>query len=167
LEPDNESAARVADEGRTLVDNAIRLAEAWRSIRRARPDILAAATSGIPDPDLQGGDLDTLLRISDKGESQMSTIAKDLHVAPSTATRAVDRLVERGLATRYRDPDDGRVVRIMLTDEGLRTQAVARSGRHAFAVRLLRGFHPEDRAAIAALMPKLAAALTEDFGAQE
>ena len=163
LEPQEDVVTAVAHQGRALVDDAMRVGDAWRSIRRARTDILAAATSGVVDPNLEAGDLDTLIRISDKGESQMSTIAADLKVAASSATRAVGRLVDRGLASRRRDLDDGRIVRIVLTDEGLRIQAIARSGRHAFAVRVLQHFHPEDRAALAELMPKLAAALNEEF----
>lgn len=164
LAGDRPSAA--TDPSDRLLENAICLGVAWRTIRRSRTGILASATSGIIDPRLEAGDVDTLVHISSTGESRMSEIAAGLQIVPSTATRAVDRLVERGLATRRRDANDGRVVRISLTDDGLRVQAIARYGRHAFAARLLERFDPDDQDAIAALMPRLALALAEELGVE-
>jgi len=47
-----------------------------------------------------------------------TTIGDELVVPVPDVTRAVDRLVERGLATRERDPSDARAVRVRLTNLG-------------------------------------------------
>ncbi len=56
------------------------------------------------------------------GESQAGTTVKDVseHVGLSlpSASRTVDDLVKRALATREEDPDDRRVRRVSLTAEG-------------------------------------------------
>ena len=48
----------------------------------------------------------------------MGEISKALDVPLSTATRIVDGLVENGYAERVNDPDDRRIVRVTLTDDG-------------------------------------------------
>lgn len=48
----------------------------------------------------------------------MGTIAGALGIAVSATTTVVDRLVERGLATRLSDPKDRRVVICELTEKG-------------------------------------------------
>ena len=50
----------------------------------------------------------------------MGELSDALSVPLYTATRMVDPLVENGLADRLSDPDDRRVVRVTLTDDGLR-----------------------------------------------
>jgi DNA-binding MarR family transcriptional regulator len=60
------------------------------------------------------------------GPLPAGTLAARLGLTKGATTRAIDRLVEAGLATREVDPDDRRVVRVGLTgqqpaglDEGL------------------------------------------------
>ena len=48
----------------------------------------------------------------------MSELAEALRVEPSTATRAVQRLVNAGLAERRPSNDDGRVVQVEITEAG-------------------------------------------------
>lgn len=54
------------------------------------------------------------------GELSMSRIAEALDVSFSNATGLVDRMEERGLVERVRDPDDRRVVHVGLTTAGRR-----------------------------------------------
>ncbi|MBB3037121.1 MarR family winged helix-turn-helix transcriptional regulator [Hoyosella altamirensis] len=59
-------------------------------------------------------------------------------------SRMVERLVERGLIERTRDPFDGRGVRLALTDEGRKVQHQV-GGRHAVSVaRALRNALTDD-----------------------
>lgn len=58
---------------------------------------------------------------------RMSELAQGLLVSRPTASRVVDRLVDRGWVQRWHDPDDRRVVRLELTAEGRRVQR--RAGR--------------------------------------
>jgi DNA-binding MarR family transcriptional regulator len=52
---------------------------------------------------------------------RMSDLGRVLHVEKSGLSNLVDRLEQRGLVTRYGDPDDRRATRVALTDEGTAT----------------------------------------------
>lgn len=52
------------------------------------------------------------------GPLPMGHLADALDVSQASATGIVDRMEQRGLITRQRDPDDRRVTRVALTDEG-------------------------------------------------
>jgi DNA-binding MarR family transcriptional regulator len=45
-------------------------------------------------------------------------LAREVELSPSGLTRLVDRLVARGLVARVRDPWDGRVTHLVLTERG-------------------------------------------------
>jgi DNA-binding MarR family transcriptional regulator len=48
----------------------------------------------------------------------MSELGRILHVEKSGLSNLVDRLEQRGLVTRYSEPDNRRATRVTLTDEG-------------------------------------------------
>ena len=53
------------------------------------------------------------------GSLTMGQLAGKLYLDVSTMTRVVDNLVAKGLATRTSDPQDRRVIRVQITDEGV------------------------------------------------
>jgi DNA-binding MarR family transcriptional regulator len=53
---------------------------------------------------------------SDDGVS-VTELSAALNVTPGAVTQFIDKLVDKGLAERYEDPKDRRVVRIKLTDK--------------------------------------------------
>ncbi|HZP25987.1 MAG TPA: MarR family transcriptional regulator [Dehalococcoidia bacterium] len=57
-----------------------------------------------------------ILRVEDN--IPVSSLAEQMRVAPSTISGLTDRLVRENLIYRRDDPNDRRVVRICLTDEG-------------------------------------------------
>lgn len=60
-----------------------------------------------------------------EGRLRMAGIASTLIIAKSAVTKTVDRLEERGLLRRERDPDDRRTVYAALTPAGDKAFAVA------------------------------------------
>lgn len=141
------------------------LGQAWQVMRRSRTSVAAYATRQVPDLRLEAGDLVTLDQIDSAGGSvQMSHLAIGLGVASSSVTKAVGRLTDRGLVSRTRDPDDGRVYRVSLTDAGTAAHAAAREGRLAFAVQVLECFEPDQRETIGRLLPLMAEAVEQEFG---
>lgn len=62
--------------------------------------------------------MDTLDLLALQPAWRMAELADALRVEPSTATRAVQRLVNAGLAERIPNPDDGRVVQVEITQAG-------------------------------------------------
>jgi DNA-binding MarR family transcriptional regulator len=87
----------------------VRSAIALRDLRRIRSPFYTE----IPQ-----GQVDTLDVIAQLGPCTMVQLSAGMRVDASTATRAVDRLVDSGLAARRKSEDDGRVVVVDLTDEG-------------------------------------------------
>ncbi|MCY3662603.1 MAG: MarR family transcriptional regulator [bacterium] len=70
------------------------------------------------DLDLTIPQAKTLFLLEREGPQRMGSIAGALGIAVSATTTVVDRLVDRGLATRLSDPKDRRVVICELTEQG-------------------------------------------------
>jgi DNA-binding MarR family transcriptional regulator len=62
--------------------------------------------------------LNVLTVLDADGPMPMGHLADALDVSQASATGIVDRMEQRGLISRQRDPDDRRVTRVALTDEG-------------------------------------------------
>lgn len=73
--------------------------------------------------------LEVLRRLLECDGMTMRGVADVLSVGPSGATQLVDRLEQRGLVTRERDPEDRRVQRVLPTQR-------ARDAGSSFATRL-------------------------------
>lgn len=148
-------------------DIAYRVALAWRELRRG------AATSALRDhfygaDSLEQGQIDTLDVLMTRPSWRMSELAEALHVDPSTATRAVQRLVNDGLAERRPCGNDGRVVLVAASAAG-RKQHRAISKRRILALsRLLGAFDAAERRQLAHLLDRFVAeldALAAEIGA--
>jgi DNA-binding MarR family transcriptional regulator len=70
----------------------------------------------------------------------MGDLADALHIDPSTATRAVQRLIASGLAEKVTQEGDGRVVHVALTDIGRQTAAYYTDRRVETIRELLSNF---------------------------
>lgn len=64
--------------------------------------------------------LNILYTLHRSGEMPMRRLAEVLNVSDSNATGLVDRMEERGLIERTRVPEDRRVVRVRITQDGVR-----------------------------------------------
>ncbi len=126
-----------------------------------------AKTAGFNSLGLEPGDVDTLDQIATTGDSQMSDIASGLRVDPSTATQAVERLVQKGLVTRRSEPNDKRVTLVSFTAAGLEVLTEARERRTALATRLLARFSQEDQETIGRLWPMLADAISAELATED
>jgi DNA-binding MarR family transcriptional regulator len=69
----------------------------------------------------------SLLAALDGGPQRITALAAREGLAQPTMTLMVKRVQERGWVTRERDPDDGRVVLVSLTDDGRRALAEVRA----------------------------------------
>jgi len=63
--------------------------------------------------------LRVMYTIRQKGKPSTGDVAEELHVRPATLSGLADRLERNGFVRRWTDPDDRRVVRIGLTEEGI------------------------------------------------
>jgi len=81
------------------------------------------------DLDLTVGQMEVLRTISHLGAPSMSDLSRELSLQPSSVTGLVDKLVQAGKVRRESDPEDRRVVRVVLTEEGLAERDLHRAHR--------------------------------------
>jgi DNA-binding MarR family transcriptional regulator len=109
-----ERKATLQDRER-IVDGVLTLMRYLWAFDRGAGYLAALEESGMTLPQLKA--LVTLASI-DEGPCPVKELAEQLGLAAPAATRIVDALVERELATRTEDPDDRRVRRIAITASG-------------------------------------------------
>jgi len=97
--------------------------------------------------------------ICDAGALTVNDLAGHLFLEKSTASRIANGLVDAGLATRERDPDDGRVVRLVPTDEGRSVHARIEVDLEREYGELLADLDPEIHEAVTRLVGRLARSL--------
>jgi DNA-binding MarR family transcriptional regulator len=68
--------------------------------------------------EITAAQLRTLRQLSSVDHLTVGSIAEGLRISYPAATKAVDRLVERELASRHRDTGDARSIHVQLTDKG-------------------------------------------------
>jgi DNA-binding MarR family transcriptional regulator len=91
----------------------------------------------------------------------MGELSQALSVPLYTATRMVDSLVENGLADRLSDPDDRRIVRVTLTEDGLRFHEAIESRVTQNIQKIVACLTPEEQGVLIAILRKVATSLKE------
>ncbi|MDG1267597.1 MAG: MarR family transcriptional regulator [Ilumatobacter sp.] len=142
------------------VEHAIRIGRAWTEMRRgAWTQHLRDYLFGDDDP-LEPGQMDALDLLS-RQERTMKHLAERLRIDPSSATRAVQRLVADGLAERYAADDDKRVVMVRISKEGRSRHAAVASRRSHVMALILSQFTLEERSDLAGLLERFVQALDD------
>lgn len=143
-----------------------RIAASWSEIRRgAGMGAVRDYLFGAGDDRLDQGQMDSLDLLAQQPTWRMSELAEALRVDPSTATRAVQRLVNVGLATRRPSHDDGRVVMVEITDAGRDRHSDVARRRMALMTYMLKAFDPAERRVLADMLERFVAAV-DDFVAE-
>jgi DNA-binding MarR family transcriptional regulator len=100
------------------------------------------------------------------GSLRQGALAELVHADPSTVSRHVTSLVERGLVTRVADESDGRASRLVVTDAGHAAFDELRRDRESHLQHITAGWTETDLAALTTLfgrlMDDLAAGLPSD-----
>ncbi|WP_448626663.1 MarR family winged helix-turn-helix transcriptional regulator [Geodermatophilus sp. URMC 64] len=94
------------------------------------------------------------------GPLRQSALAELMHADPSTVSRHVTSLVERGLVTRVADETDGRASRLVVTDAGRAELEQFRREREAHLERATAGWSEDELATLTALFTRLLDDLT-------
>jgi DNA-binding MarR family transcriptional regulator len=108
--------------------------------------------------------LDTL---GAEGAMTMGELAARVRVPLSTATRIVDRMVERDLIQRERPEDNRRVVRVALAGAGRRFYDDALAARVAGTERMLHYLTADERHELLRLYRKMSQGLQADVGRED
>lgn len=105
--------------------------------------------------------LETLIQ---RGPSSLTSVAAELYLDKSTASRVVATLERKRYVSRSSDPKDGRAVVLKPTPAGRRLYALIKQSLLAEERELLRDFEPAVRAAAAEIMARLAKAAAARSG---
>jgi DNA-binding MarR family transcriptional regulator len=102
-----------------------------------------------------------LFGLAEQGELCATDLASVAEVAPSTATKMLDRLVEAGLVARVRSDLDRRVVMVALTPRGAEIVATRRARYEDLWREALAGFSDEQLRGATAVLERVAAMFQE------
>jgi DNA-binding MarR family transcriptional regulator len=140
-----------------------RIALAWRELRRgAAGATLRSRLLGPDGPHLEQAQMDALEIVAAEPDGiRMSDFADAMHVDPSTATRAIDRLQRLGLAERRQVDDDRRFVQARVTADGLAMVRRIRRLRALGMERLLEPFDEVEREEFARYLERFVASIDE------
>lgn len=137
------------------IELAIRIGKAWREIRRgANTSVVRDAIYGVGGSAIEPSQMDALDFLTNNENCRMSDLAENLRIDPSTATRAVQRMINDGLIERVPDKTDGRAVNLVLTERGQRIHSQVSERRKAILVEVLGEFSHEERDLLADLFER-------------
>ena len=97
----------------------------------------------------------TLASLERLGPQRLTLLAAREGVTQPAMTQLISRLEDAGLVRREASPEDGRVVLVVITDEGRATLARRRAGRTERLAGILAQLGPDHRAALASALPAL------------
>jgi DNA-binding MarR family transcriptional regulator len=97
----------------------------------------------------------TLASLERLGPQRLTVLAAREGVTQPAMTQLISRLEEAGLVRREASQEDGRVVLVVITDEGRAVLAHRRAGRTQRLAGIVAQLAPEHRAALAAALPAL------------
>jgi DNA-binding MarR family transcriptional regulator len=87
-------------------------------------------------------------------------LAESLHLSRPTVTAMLQRMEKSGTIERHSDPDDQRVTRVHLTEDGRRLEVHLRSALAAYSGRVLDPIPARDRAELQRLLGVMADNMT-------
>ena len=97
----------------------------------------------------------TLASIERLGPQRLTVLAAREGVTQPAMTQLISRLEDTGLVRREASPEDGRVVLVVITDEGRAVLARRRSVRTGKLAGIIAQLGPEHRDALAIALPAL------------
>ena len=102
----------------------VRLAnESWESLMTAHATLMARFAKENMWGDVNMREYDVLYTLAKAGEPlRLCALQEGVLLSQPALSRMVDRLIARGLLSRATDPDDGRAIRISLTELGTKVQ---------------------------------------------
>lgn len=133
--------------------------EAWEALLTAHASLMKRFAAEPIWGDLSMREYDVLYTLSKHDEPlRLFELGRGVLLSQPALSRLVDRLAERGLIERRPDPEDGRGVRLALTEAGRERQRSV-GGRHAVDVAraVTAALTDEEMAALEAIGRKLAA----------
>jgi DNA-binding MarR family transcriptional regulator len=117
--------------------------------------LVHAVKSQMAGTDRDRAALVLLFPLERLGPLRQGALADLVHADPSTISRHVAALVERGLVRRVADETDGRASRLVVTDDGKAALEALRRERESLFERVTAGWDAADLAALTTLFGRL------------
>ena len=117
--------------------------------------LVHAVKSQLAGSDRDRAALVLLFPLERLGPLRQGALAELVHADPSTISRHVAALVERGLVRRVADASDGRASRLVVTEAGSAALRDLRGERESHLERVTAGWSPEELATFTALFGRL------------
>lgn len=137
------------------IEVALRIGRAWRELRRgATAADVRDTIFGVGGSALDPGQMDALDLLVTVPSCRMSELAEHLRIDPSSATRAVQRLIKDNLAQRVDHEGDGRVVAIAATDRGRQIHEQVAVRRRELIFGVLEEFDESERHQLAEFLER-------------
>lgn len=127
-----------------------------RAFERFTRRFKVAEAAAAADNALNALDAQTLMLIAANPGSGLGDVARDLNVAMTTMSSAVDRLVKKGLVERRRPKDDRRAIELTATAEGRGVVADQKAAYRNACRAMLRALTPAERIELIRLTEKIA-----------
>jgi MarR family 2-MHQ and catechol resistance regulon transcriptional repressor len=118
----------------------------------------------VTDASVTVSQLKLLLFVSRTHSQTIRAVARFLAVSDAAASKAVDRLVRRGLLRRVEAPRDRRAIHLSLTEDGSRLVKRFRGARNRALKVLFRGIVDDELRRIADRLDHLSAKVVHRYG---
>ncbi len=139
-----------------------RVGRAWREIRRgANTGDLRDVIFGVGGSAIEPGQMDALDFLVTVESCRMGDLAEHLRIDPSTATRAVQRLIKDNLAERVTHSGDGRIVAIAATERGRRIHGEVQERRRHVLADVMNAFTDDEREKLVEYLERFSVAVDE------
>lgn len=139
-----------------------RIGLAWRDMRRgSSASDVRDTIFGIGGSALDPGQMDALDLLVTVPSCRMSELAEYLRIDPSSATRAVQRLIKDNLAERVEHEGDGRVVAIAATERGRKIHEQVDTRRRELIFSVLEEFNEAEQHQFAELLERFLTAVDD------
>jgi DNA-binding MarR family transcriptional regulator len=110
------------------------------------------------------GQESVIATLANRGEMAMGDLAAALHVRPPTISKTIARLAAQDLVHRLSGSADGRVVRVGLTESGLKIAALIGERAEMLESELTAALDGKDRKRLRKLLRRSATALAKSAG---
>ncbi|WP_107704544.1 MarR family winged helix-turn-helix transcriptional regulator [Nocardioides allogilvus] len=145
------------DRERTILDLEVEMAVLVRRIKR----VISERAQAI-HPDLTSTGYLVLAYMNEHGPVRASEVVDAFNLDKGAVSRLVQTVVDLGLVSKERDPDDGRAWVVSLTDEGRQRMHDLATVRRARLGRRLEGWSDADLNAFVATLARYNTSLDED-----
>lgn len=132
------------------------IGDSMMEMQRLRARMLAQVSAAMNDT-FDPPAFHCLKHLTSDGPMQSKALAAAVCSDPSTVSRQIATLVDKGLVRREADPHDGRATVLAATEQGHEAVREARRRRNASLDMVLADWAPEERAQFADLLARFVA----------